>query len=98
MKVKVSPIGGSVTPILALCLLPMQAPHSAQQRCMGRVHSVLLPCNPPVFFRASRLYDELLARELKCARQISADQSPHQRAVDVIVEGMSTFVDLICTE
>src|SRR5579862_8201308 len=58
----------------------------------------MLPCHSPMFLRMSRLHDELPAGEREGARQIFADQSPHQRALDVIVKRMSTFVDLIGAE
>ena len=58
----------------------------------------MLPGNSPVFIRASRLHDELFARELECARQVFADKGPHQCALNVIGEGVSAFVDLICAK
>jgi hypothetical protein len=55
----------------------------------------MLPSSSPVFIRASRLHDELFARELECARQVFADKGPHQCALNVEGEGVSAFVDLI---
>src|SRR5271165_4057590 len=55
----------------------------------------MLPSNSPVFFRVSRLHDELFARELECARQIFTDKAPHQSALDVIGKAVSAVVDLI---
>ena len=42
---------------------------------------VTLPGNSPVFIRASRLYDELFAREIEHVREIFADKGRHQCAL-----------------
>ena len=55
----------------------------------------MFPSSSPVFIRASRLHDELFARELECARQVFAYKGPHQCALNVEGEGVRAFVDLI---
>src|SRR5260370_41380404 len=50
---------------------------------------VMLPGNSPVFIRASRLYDELFAREIEHARQIFPDKGPHQCALNAIHDAVS---------
>ena len=54
----------------------------------------MLPSNSPVFIRASRLHDELFARELERARQVFADKGPHERAFNMEGKGVSV-VDLV---
>ena len=54
----------------------------------------MFPSSSPVFVRASRLHDELFARELECARQVFADKGPHERAFNMEGEGVSV-VDLV---
>jgi hypothetical protein len=58
-----------------------------------RAGLVVFPRDFPVFVRASRLHDELLAGELERTGQIFADQSAHQGAFDVEGESMGAFVD-----
>src|SRR5215470_3145093 len=58
---------------------------------------VVLPGNSPVLVRSSRLYDELPARELECARQVFTDESSHQCTLNVKSEGVRAFVYLICS-
>jgi hypothetical protein len=63
---------------------------------LPRSRLVMLPSNSPVFIRARQLHDELFARKLIYARQVFAYQGAHQCAVNMILEGSSAFVDLIC--
>ncbi len=55
----------------------------------------MFPGNFPVFLRASRFHDELIARELERARQVLADQGAHQCTLDVKSERVSCLIDFI---
>ena len=58
----------------------------------------MFPGDFPVFLRANRLHDELIARELEGARQVFADQRPHQCAFNMEGEGVSALIDFVHTK
>ena len=52
---------------------------------------VMFPSHSPVLIRASRLNDEIFAREFEGSRQVFSDESPHQSAFHVESEALASI-------